>query len=151
MNRSTRWHPGRLLLGWAVGVLTTIGLVTLMAGWYEYRQLSTAPGSGSPGSRVTNTDSACQVDRDSAINVGGFEVVPRQDDPCYLRRPRIRPWQWADGIREQLGKLAGAARVPSAATIASTGMVLAAHLGRATNRRVAADSSSCASGPRASA
>jgi len=129
------------MLGWALGVLTTIGMVTLTVGWYEYRQLSTAPGTGSPARRVTNTDSACQVDRDGAINVGGFEVVPRQDDPCYLRRPRIRPWQWVDGIREELGKLAGAASAQSAGTLASTGTVLAAGLGRVTNRTVAADSS----------
>jgi len=107
MTRSSRWHPGRLLVGWALGVLTTIGLVTLVGGWYEYRQLSSAPGSGSPARRVATTDSACQVDRDGAINGGGYEVVPRQDDPCYLRRPRIRPWQWADGLREQLGRLTG--------------------------------------------
>lgn len=137
MNRSSRWHPGRLLVGWALGVLTTIGLVTLMGGWYEHRQLSTAPGSGSPDRRVASTDSACQVDRDGAINVGGYEVVPRQDDPCYLRRPRIRPWQWADGIREQLGKLAGAARAAPATTIAVMGTVLAAGPGRPAERGVA--------------
>ena len=105
MTRSSRWKPGRLIVGWALGVLTTIGLVTLMGGWYEYRQLSNAPGSGSPARRVASTDSACQGDRDGAINIGGFAVVPRQDDPCYLRRPRIRPWQWMDGIRDQIGRL----------------------------------------------
>jgi hypothetical protein len=134
MHRSSRWHPGRLLVGWALGVLTTIGLVTLMGGWYEYRQLSTAPGSGSPGRRVASTDSACQVDRDGAINVDGFEVVPAQDDPCYLRRPRIRPWQWADGIREQLGLLSGAVSASPAGPITSAGTVLAAGLGHASSR-----------------
>jgi hypothetical protein len=109
MTRSSRWQPGRLIVGWALGVLTTIGLVTLMGGWYEYRQLSNAPGSGSQARRVSSTDSACQVDREGAINIGGFAVVPRQDDPCYLRRPRIRPWQWMDGIRDQIGRLTGAA------------------------------------------
>jgi hypothetical protein len=107
MTRSSRWQPGRLIVGWALGVLTTIGLVTLMGGWYEYRQLSNAPGS--QARRVSSTDSACQVDREGAINIGGFAVVPRQDDPCYLRRPRIRPWQWMDGIRDQIGRLTGAA------------------------------------------
>lgn len=153
MSRSSRWHPGRLLVGWALGVLTTIGLVTLMGGWYEYRQLSSAPGSGSPGRRVASTDSACQFDRDGAINVGGYEVVPRQDDPCYLRRPRIRPWQWADGIREQIGRLTGpvsaapATRVGAAsavptATGAATGAVLAAGGSRPRAPAVAAGRSS---------
>jgi hypothetical protein len=107
VTRSSRWQPGRLIVGWALGVLTTIGLVTLMGGWYEYRQLSSTASSGSPARRVATTDSACQVDREGAVNIGGFEVVPRQDDPCYLRRPRIRPWQWPDGIREQIGRLTG--------------------------------------------
>jgi hypothetical protein len=107
MTRPGRWHPGRLLVGWALGVLTTIGLVALVSGWYEYRHLSTAPGSGTSARRDSGRDSACQVDRDGAINVGGFEVVPQQDNPCYLRRPRIRPWQWGDGIREQLSRLTG--------------------------------------------
>ncbi|MGE3272815.1 MAG: hypothetical protein AB7P40_29025 [Chloroflexota bacterium] len=93
------WHPGRLLVGWALGVLTTILLMTAAGGWYEYRELSTAPGSGSADRRVRPTDSACDVDREAAINVGSYSVVPDQDDPCYLRRPRIRPWQWLDGLR----------------------------------------------------
>ena len=137
MTRPSRWNPGRLLVGWAIGVLTTIGLVTLVGGWYEYRQLSNAPGSGSPARRVASTDSACQVDRDGAINIGGYEVVAGQDDACYLRRPRIRPWQWADGLREQLGRLSGptsaapTTRVSTSAATAPfrhrpTGTVLAA-------------------------
>lgn len=108
MAETSRWHPGRLLLGWALGVLTTIGLVTLVGGWYEYRALSTALGSGSSARRLTTADTACLVDRSAAIEIGGFEVVPGQTDPCYLRRPRIRPWQWADGLRELLGRLSGA-------------------------------------------
>ena len=110
MRQSSRWQPGRLLVGWALGVLTTIGLVTMVGGWYEFRELSSVAGSGSPARQVNPTDSACQVDRPGAINVAGFEVVPGQSDPCYLRRPRIRPWQWADGIRELIGRLQGAAR-----------------------------------------
>jgi hypothetical protein len=93
-----------LLVGWSLGVLTTLGLMTAAGGWYEYRLLSSAPGSGLPARRIGGPDSACQVDRVGAINVGGFEVVPGQSDACYLRRPRIRPWQWADGIKEQLGR-----------------------------------------------
>ena len=99
------WQPGRLLVGWSLGVLTTLGLLTATGGWYEYRQLSTAPASGSPARRVTGQETACEVDKVSAINVAGFEVVPDQPDGCYLRRPRVRPWQWTDGIREQLGRL----------------------------------------------
>jgi hypothetical protein len=104
------WQPGRLLVGWSLGVLMTLGLLTATGGWYEYRQLSTAPASGSPARRVNGQESACQVDKASAINVGGYEVVPDQPDGCYLRRPRVRPWQWADGIREQLGRLATTAQ-----------------------------------------
>ncbi len=103
---ASHWQPGRLLVGWSLGVLTTLGLLTASGGWYEYRQLSTAPASGSPARRITGQDSACQVDKDAAINIGGYEIVPDQPDDCYLRRPRIRPWQWPDGIREQLGRLA---------------------------------------------
>jgi hypothetical protein len=108
---ASQWQPGRLLIGWSLGVLTTLGLLTATGGWYEYRQLSTTPASGSPDRRLTGQESACQVDRDGAINVGGYEVVPDQPDGCYLRRPRIRPWQWADGIREQLGRLSTTAWV----------------------------------------
>jgi hypothetical protein len=93
------WQPGRLLVGWSLGVLTTLGVLTASGGWYEYRQLSTTPASGSPARRVNGQESACQVDRDGAINIGGFEVVPDQPDGCYLRRQRVRPWQWADGLR----------------------------------------------------
>jgi hypothetical protein len=102
---ASQWQPGRLLIGWSVGVLMTLGLVTASGGWYEYRELSTMPTSGSPTHRITGQDSACQVDKEAAINVGGYEVVPDQPDGCYLRRPRIRPWQWADSIREQIGRL----------------------------------------------
>lgn len=105
------WQPGRLLVGWSLGVLMTLGLLTAMGGWYEYRQLSTTPASGSPARRVTGQESACQVDKIGAINIGGFEVVPNQPDACYLRRPRIRPWQWADGIRERVGRLSTTARL----------------------------------------
>ena len=105
-----RWQPGRLLIGWSLGVLMTLGLLTANGGWYEYRQLSTTPASGSPARRVGGQESACEVDKASAINTAGYEVVPNQPDGCYLRRPRIRPWQWADGIREQLGRLSTAAR-----------------------------------------
>jgi len=102
---ASQWQPGRLLIGWSVGVLMTLGLVAASGGWYEYRQLSTMPASGSPARRTTGQDSACQVDKEGAINIGGYEVVPDQPDGCYLRRPRIRPWQWPDGIREQIGRL----------------------------------------------
>jgi hypothetical protein len=108
---ASQWQPGRLLIGWSLGVLMTLGLLTASGGWYEYRQLSTTPASGSPTRQMTGQESACQVDRDGAINDGGFEVVPNQPDGCYLRRPRIRPWQWAAGIREQVGRLESAARL----------------------------------------
>lgn len=108
MTEQDRWQPGRLLVGWALGVLTTILLMTGWGNWYEYRELSASPGSGSAARRVTPTSSACQVDREAAINVGGYSIVPEQADPCYLRRPRIRPWQWADGARHILGSLSGA-------------------------------------------
>jgi len=141
MTRSSRWQPGRLIVGWALGVLTTIGLVTLMGGWYEYRQLSTSAGSGSPARRLASTDTACQVDREGAINIGGFEVVPRQDDPCYLRRPRIRPWHWSDGIKEQLGRLTGAMSLDPARDVSrGTPLAPARVLGR--DRNVAAELSS---------
>jgi hypothetical protein len=107
---ASQWQPGRLLIGWSLGVLTTLGLLTATGGWYEYRQLSTTPASGSPARRLTGQESACQVDKDGAVNVGGYEVVPDQPDGCYLRRPRIRPWQWADGVREQIGRLSTTAR-----------------------------------------
>jgi len=94
-----------LLVGWSLGVLMTLGLLTASGGWYEYRELSTTPGSGSPARRLTGLDSACQVDKAGAINSGGFEVVPGQSDGCYLRRPRVRPWQWSDGIQARLGGL----------------------------------------------
>jgi hypothetical protein len=135
ITRSSRWQPGRLTVGWALGVLTTIGLVTLMGGWYEYRQLSNAPGSGSPARRVADTDSACQVDREGAINIGGFAVVSGQDDPCYLRRPRIRPWQWIDGIRDQIGRLTGAASA-TPNLMDRPGMALAAATRRGADRCV---------------
>src|SRR5947209_4863769 len=105
MRSSSTWQPGRLLIGWALGVLTTIGVATLGGGWYEYRELSPVPGSGSPFARADSGDSACQADRDGSINLGGFETVPGQGDPCYLRRPRIRPWQWPGTIKDELGRL----------------------------------------------
>lgn len=108
MGEGGRWQPGRLLVGWALGVLTTILLMTAWGNWYEYRDLSTAPGSGSPARRVNASSSACQVDREAAINSGGFAIVPEQPDPCYLRRPRIRPWQWMDGARQLVGAMSGA-------------------------------------------
>jgi hypothetical protein len=107
MAEPSRWQPGRLLLGWALGVLTTLGAMAIGGGWFEYRELSTAPGSGSAARRASPADSACQVDRDGAINVGGYRVVPGQTDPCYLYRPRVRPWQWYDGLRDQLSRLTG--------------------------------------------
>jgi hypothetical protein len=107
---ASHWQPGRLLIGWSLGVLTTLGLLTASGGWYEYRELATAPASGSPGRRTASLDPACQADRDAAINLGGWEVVPSQPDDCYLRRPRVRPWQWADGLREGLGLLEPRAR-----------------------------------------
>jgi hypothetical protein len=103
-----RWQPGRLMVGWALGVLTTLVLMTGWGSWYEYRELSTAPGSGSSARRVTPTSSACQVDREGAITNGGYSVVPDQADPCYLRRPRIRPWQWPDGARQLIASVTGA-------------------------------------------
>src|SRR4051812_23059832 len=105
MPRARSVEPGRLLVGWAVGVLMTLSLVSTTGGWYEYRQLSTAPGSASPDRRATGDESACAVDRDSSINVGGFEVVPGQPDPCYLRRPRIRPWQWSESVKVEIDRL----------------------------------------------
>jgi hypothetical protein len=107
-----RWQPGRLLVGWSVGVLMTLGLLTATGGWYEYRELSTEPGTGSPTRRVSGLESACQVDKDAAVNLGGFEVVPDQSNGCYLRRPRIRPWQWPDGIRAELGRIETMAALP---------------------------------------
>jgi hypothetical protein len=106
------WQPGRLLVGWSLGVLMTLGLLTATGGWYEYRELSTAPGSGSPARRLTGLESACQVDKDAAINAGGFEVVPGQPNGCYLRRPRIRPWQWSDGAQVELSRFSTTARRP---------------------------------------
>jgi hypothetical protein len=104
-----------LLVGWSLGVLTTLGLLTATGGWYEYRQLSTAPGSASSARRPTGVESACQVDKDAAINVGGFEVVPDQPDGCYLRRSRIRPWQWSDGLQAELGRFSTTASRPGPA------------------------------------
>lgn len=109
MANGARWHPGRLMVGWALGVLSTLFLMTGWGSWYEYRELSSTPGRGSPARQINATSSACQVDRESAINIGGFSVVPDQPDPCYLRRPRIRPWQWSDGVRQLLASLSGAA------------------------------------------
>ena len=80
-----RTRPGRLILGWALGVLTTLGLVASFSGWYEHRWYGPED---------------CARSKTGAINIGSFEVVPGQSDPCYLRRPRIRPWQWADGTAE---------------------------------------------------
>src|SRR3954465_14877052 len=96
------------LVSWSLGVLTTLGLLTATGGWYEYRELATAPASGSPGRRSPRPEPAwrarpgpgVQAARAAAINLGGWEVVPSQPDDCYLRRPRVRPWQWADGLRE---------------------------------------------------
>lgn len=82
----------------------TLGLLTVTGGWYEYRQLSTAPGSAATARRLTGLESACEVDKDAAVNAGGFEVVPGQSDGCYLRRPRIRPWQWPDGLQAELSR-----------------------------------------------
>jgi len=81
-------HPGRLALGWALGVIMTIALVAASGGWFEYRW-------------YPRDD--CERSKAGAINVGSFEVVTGQTDPCYLRRPRIRPWQWADGIADGIG------------------------------------------------
>src|SRR5688572_8039530 len=105
-----RWRPGRLPIGWSPGVLTRLGVLTTSGGFHEYRQLSAAPGTGSPARRVGSLDSACQVDKDGTIVLGGIEVVPGQPDGCSLRRPRIRPWQWADGIKDRLGRFATTAR-----------------------------------------
>jgi hypothetical protein len=63
----------------------TLGLVTGAGGWYEHRWY---PRELRDAAKA------------NAINVGGFEVVPGQSDPCYFRRPRIRPWQWASGVDE---------------------------------------------------
>jgi hypothetical protein len=125
---ASRWQPGRLFVGWSLGVLTTLALLTATGGWYEYRELSTTPASGSPARRVTGQESACQVDRDGAINVGGYHVVPDQPDGCYLRRPRIRPWQWADGVREQLGWLSTTAWAGRRAGETAGAQVLHAHV-----------------------
>jgi hypothetical protein len=93
----------------------TLGLLTATGGWYEYRDLSTEPGTGSPTRRVSGQESACQVDKAAAINLGGYEIVPGQPDGCYLRRPRIRPWQWEGGIQAELGRFATTARLPTRA------------------------------------
>jgi hypothetical protein len=87
-----RGRPGRFLLGWAVGVLTAIGLMAASDNWYEYRWYP----------RVE-----CEERKVGSINGAGFEVVPNQDDPCYLRRPNIRPAQWADGITLAIRRLQG--------------------------------------------
>ena len=63
----------------------TLGLITGSGGWYEYRWYPRE---------------LCGDSKASSINVGGFEIVPGQSDPCYLRRPRIRRWQWASGVDE---------------------------------------------------
>jgi hypothetical protein len=97
----------------------TLSLLTATGGWYEYRQLSTAPGSASSAQRSTGLESACLVDKDAAINVGGFEVVPDQPDGCYLRRPRIRPWQWSDGLQTEISRSSTTASRPGPAEIES--------------------------------
>lgn len=66
-------------------MLTALGVLAASGGWYEYRWIAAAD---------------CDRLKPGAVNVGAFEVVPDQADPCYLRRPRIRPWQWADGLTE---------------------------------------------------
>ncbi len=83
-----RRGPGRFFLGWALGVLTTLAVVAWSGGWYEYRWY--AP-------------SDCAQFKAAAVNRSSFEVVPGQSDACYLRRPRIRPWQWPDWIAETFG------------------------------------------------
>ena len=80
-----RRGPGRLFVGWALGVLTTLALVAATGGWYEYRWY--APD-------------LCAWSKAAAVNAEGFAVVPGQSDPCYLRRPRLRPWGWPDWIVE---------------------------------------------------
>lgn len=129
------WQPGRLLIGWSLGVLTTLGLLTATGGWYEYRQLSTTSAGGTPDRHVTGQESACQADRDGAINVGGYEVVPDQPDACYLRRPRVRPWQWADGIREQLGRLSSTASAGRRADETARAQILRPHVDRRLDAR----------------
>ena len=42
-----------------------------------------------------------------AVNVEGFEVVPDQTDLCYLRRSRVRPWQWVSGIEDAVRAIRG--------------------------------------------
>jgi hypothetical protein len=85
-------RPGRALLGWAIGVLMTIGLVTGTGGWYEHRWYP---------------PDECGRVKASAVNVEGFEIVPGQPDPCYLRRPRIRPWQWTGGASQFVRAIRG--------------------------------------------
>jgi hypothetical protein len=85
-------RPGRFFVGWALGVLTALISLAVSGGWYEYRWLAQAE---------------CAERKAGAINTGGFEVVPNQSDPCYLRRPNVRPAQWGDGIPWAIRRLQG--------------------------------------------
>ncbi len=79
-------------MGWALGILTTLVLMAASGGWYQYRWYS---------------PDLCAWSKVGAINADSFEVVPGQSDPCYLRRPRIRPWEWPDGVAERMRGILG--------------------------------------------
>ena len=85
-------RPGRFFVGWALGVLTALTSLAVAGGWYEHRWYARAD---------------CEQAKVGAIDIGGFEVVPNQDDPCYLRRPNVRLGQWADGIPWAIRNLRG--------------------------------------------
>jgi len=80
------------MLGWAIGVLMTLGVVGSAGGWYEHRWYPPM---------------LCADLKAGAVNVEGFEVVPGQTDPCYLRRPRIRPWQWSGVVGRSIRTMRG--------------------------------------------
>jgi hypothetical protein len=80
------------MLGWAIGVLMTLGVVGTAGGWYEHRWYPLG---------------LCANLKAGAVNVEGFEVVPSQPDPCYLRRPRIRPRQWTGAVGQFIRAIRG--------------------------------------------
>jgi hypothetical protein len=71
-----------MLAGVIVGALGTILGLMLVGGFYEY--------DWNPAARFPQGGAFCDKDDQVRIVTWGWERVPNQPDPCYVRRPRLR-------------------------------------------------------------